>query len=194
MTDVSTRSFAEYLAGVGEASLTALLQSRPDVLVQPVPRGFSQLAQRLSGAESLGIALRSLNRDTVIVSQAIVALGASATVPNLSRLLGAPEQVVGAAVADLCERGLAWDSGGVWYLPERLAAHWLVEIGGGRPVAKIAGSVLADDLRAAVCAFGAAADGLRKPELAALLAELMADLPALVTVITRLPAPVRHRL
>jgi hypothetical protein len=191
---MSARSFAEYLAGVDESSLTALLQSRPDVLVQPIPRGFSQLAQRLSGAESLGIALRSLNRDTVIVSQAIVALDASATVPNLSRLLGAPEQVVSGAVADLCGRGLAWDSGGVWYLPERLAAHWLVEIGGGRPVAKIAGAVLAGDLKAAVCAFGAAADGLRKPELTALLAELMADLPALVTVITRLPAPVRHRL
>src|SRR6185437_8294131 len=24
--------------------------------------------------------------------------------------------------------GLAWDSCGVWYLPERLAAHWLVEM------------------------------------------------------------------
>ena len=50
MTDVGTRSFAEYLSGVDESSLTALLQARPDVLVQPVPRGFSQLAQRLGGA------------------------------------------------------------------------------------------------------------------------------------------------
>jgi len=88
MTDVGTRSFYEYLSGVGESSLTALLQARPDVLVQPVPRGFSQLAQRLGGAESLGVALQSVNRDTVIVGQAIAALGPSATIPGLIRLLG----------------------------------------------------------------------------------------------------------
>ncbi|HEX8934466.1 MAG TPA: hypothetical protein VF788_09790, partial [Pseudonocardiaceae bacterium] len=169
------RSFAEYLFDVGELQLTALLQARPDVLVQPVPRGFSQLAQRLSGAESLGAALRSMNRDAVIVGQAIVALGASATVPGLIRLLGAPEQAVRDGVAELCGRGLAWDSSGTLCLPERLEAHWLVEIGGGRPVVKIVGSVLAENLRAAVSAFGAATDGLRKPELAARLSEFMAD-------------------
>ncbi|HEX6404549.1 MAG TPA: helicase-associated domain-containing protein [Pseudonocardiaceae bacterium] len=191
---MGTRSFAEYLSGVDESSLTALLQARPDALVQPVPRGFSQLAQRLGGAESLAVALRSVNRDTVIVGQAIAALGPAATVPVMIRLLGASEQSVRAAVGELCRCGLAWDSAGVWYLPERLAAHWLGEIGGGRPLAKIAASVLADDLRVAVRAFGAAADGLRKPELAARLAEFMADLPVLVRVIAELPAPVRDRL
>ena len=189
-----TRSFAEYLSGVDESSLTALLQARPDVLVQPVPQGFSQPAQRLGGAESLAVALRSVNRDTVIVGQAIAALGPSATVPVMIRLLGASEQSVHAAVGELCRRGLAWDSAGVWYLPQRLAAHWLVEIGGGRPLAKIAASVLADDLRVAVRAFGDAADGLRKPELAARLSEFMSDLPVLVKVIAELPAPVRDRL
>ena len=54
MTDMCARSFAEYLFDVGELQLTALLEARPDVLAQPVPRGFSQLAQRLGGAESLG--------------------------------------------------------------------------------------------------------------------------------------------
>jgi hypothetical protein len=194
MTDMGERSFAEYLFGMGESSLTALLQARPDVLVQPVPRGFSQLAQRLGGAESLAIALRSVNRDTVIIGQAIAALGAAATVPGLVRLLGASEQAVRAAVAELCGRGLAWDSSGVWYLPERLTAHWLVEIGGGRPLANIAGSVLAENLRVAVRAFGAATDGLRKPELAARLSEFMADSPVLARVIAELPAPARDRL
>jgi XPB/Ssl2-like helicase family protein len=194
MTDMCARSFAEYLFDVGELQLTALLQARPDVLVQPVPRGFSQLAQRLSGAESLGAALRSMNRDAVIVGQAIVALGASATVPGLIWLLGAPEQAVRDGVAELCGRGLAWDSSGTLCLPERLEAHWLVEIGGGRPVVKIVGSVLAENLRAAVSAFGAATDGLRKPELAARLSEFMADLPLLATVIAGLPRSAKDRL
>lgn len=175
-------------------ALTALLQARPDVLVQPVPRGFSQLAQRLGGAESLGVAMRTANRDMVIVGQAIVALGASATVPGLVQLLGASEQAVREAVAELCERGLAWESSGILCLPERLAAHWLAEIGGGRLVAKIAGSVLAENLRAALGAFGTATDDLRKPELAARLSGFMADLPLLAKIITELPKPAKDRL
>jgi Helicase conserved C-terminal domain len=199
MTDVSTRSFdptsfAEYLSGLGEVSLTALLHARPDVLVQPVPRGFSQLAQRLGGADSLGAALRTVNRDMVIVGQAIVALGASATVSGLVRLMGASEQAVRDAVAELCGRGLAWDSAGILRLPERLEAYWSAEIGGGRPVQKIAGSVLAENLRLAVGAFGIATDGLRKPELAARLSGFMADLPLLAKVIAELPTPVKDRL
>ncbi|MGH3835693.1 MAG: helicase-associated domain-containing protein, partial [Pseudonocardiaceae bacterium] len=191
---MSARSFADYLSGLDEASLTALLQARPDVLVQPVPRDFSQLAQRLDGADSLVGALRTVNRDTVMVSQAVVALGASATMPDLVRLLDAPEPLVRAAVAELCARGLAWDSSGVLRLPERLAAHWLAQIGGGRPVAKIAPTVLAEDLRAAVGAFGGATDGLRKTESAARLSELMADLPLLAKVIAELPEPAKERL
>ncbi|MGH3897603.1 MAG: helicase-associated domain-containing protein [Pseudonocardiaceae bacterium] len=191
---MSSRSFSEYLSGLDEASLTALLQARPDVLVQPVPRGFSQLAQRLGGADSLGAALRAVNRDMVMVGQAVAVLGASATLPGVARLLGASDPLVQDAAAELCRRGLAWDSCGVLCLPERLEAHWCAEIGGGRPVAKMTSSALAEDLRAAVSAFGAETDGLRKPELAARLSELMSDLPLLARVIAELPEPVRKRL
>ncbi|MGH3717570.1 MAG: helicase-associated domain-containing protein [Pseudonocardiaceae bacterium] len=190
----ASASFAEYLSGLGEAALTAVLQARPDVLVQPVPRGFSQLAQRLDGADSLGAVLRTVNRDMVIVGQAVVALDSSATVPGLARLLGASERVVRDAVAELCGRGLAWDSSGTLCLPERLEAHWSAQIGGGRPVAKLAGAVLAENLRAALSAFGAATDGLRKPEMAVRLSELMADLPVLAKVIAGLPGPAKERL
>ncbi|HEU0088575.1 MAG TPA: helicase-associated domain-containing protein [Pseudonocardiaceae bacterium] len=187
-------SFAEYLAGLDVAALTALLEARPDVLVQPVPRGFGQLAQRLGGAESLSAALRTVHRDAVMVGQAIVVLGESATLPGLVHLLGAGQHVVQAALDELCRRGLAWDRSGVFCLPEPLQAHWSAEIGGGRPVAKIAATVLADDLRTAVGAFGISTQGLRKPELIARLSEVMADLPALTTVVARLPKPVKDRL
>jgi len=194
MADVCARSFAEHLSGLNEVSLIALLQARPDVLVQPVPRGFTQLAQRLGGAESLAAALRTANRDMVMVGQATVALGASATVPALARLLNASEQAVRAVVAQLCGLGLAWDSSGILCLPERLEAHWLAEIGGGRPVVTIAGSVLVENLRAALGAFGAATDGLRKPELTAQLSEFMRDPPLIIKVIAGLPKPARDRL
>ena len=174
--------------------MAAVLAARPDVLVQPVPRDFSQLAQRLGGAESLSAALRTLHRDAVIVGQAIVALGTAATVPGIAQLLGATEQVVREVVDELCSRGLAWDNCGVLRLPERLEEHWLVEVGGGRPVAKIAGSVRVENLHACLSALGAVTDGLRKPELAARLAEVMADLPRLTTTIRELPVLVRNRL
>lgn len=194
MTTVDVGSFAEYLSVLDEASLTALLQARPDVRVQPVPRGFSQLAQRLSSADSLVLALRTVDRDTVMVGQAIAALGESATVAGLVRLLGASEHLVRAAVEVLCARGLAWDRVGMLCLPERLQAHWSAEIGGARPVAKIARTVLADDLRAAVSAFGVATDGLRKPELTARLGQLMADPVLLANVVRQLPKPAKERL
>ncbi|MCA1674289.1 MAG: helicase-associated domain-containing protein [Actinobacteria bacterium] len=191
---VTSGLFAEYLSGLDEAALTALLQARPDVRVQPVPRGFPQLAQRLGGADSLAAALRTVNRDTVIVGQAVAALGASATIQGLMGLLGAPEHLVRAGVAELRGLGLAWDHAGVLYLPERLEMHWSAEIGGGRPVAKMARSVLVEDLRTAVGAFGVAAGGLRKPELIGRLSEMMADLPSLAKAVAQLPAPVRERL
>jgi hypothetical protein len=66
------------------------------------PGASANLRQRLGGAESLAVALRSVNRDTVIVSQAIAALGPAATVPGMIRLLGASEQLVRTAVGELC--------------------------------------------------------------------------------------------
>ncbi|MGH3930754.1 MAG: helicase-associated domain-containing protein, partial [Pseudonocardiaceae bacterium] len=191
---MSVGSFAEYLAGLDEGSLTGVVQARPDVRVQPVPRGFSQLAQRLGGAESLVTALRMVNRDTIIVGQGIAALGESATTAALVHLLGAPEHLVRAAVAQLRERGLAWESSGVLCVPEWLETRWSAEVGGGRPVAKMANSVRADDLRVAVGAFGAATEGLRKPELIARLSQLMADPPSLTKMVAQLPEPVRDRL
>lgn len=187
-------SFAEYLSQLDEASLSAVLQSRPDTRARPVPRGFAQLAQRLDGAASLSAALYTLNRDAIVVGQAIAALGASATVPEVARLLGASEHVVEGCVSELCERGLAWVDSGTLYLPEQLTAHWVAQIGGGRSVTKIARSVLVDELHAVAEALGVAASGLRKPELIDRLSEAMSDVRSLAAVVAGLPKPARDRL
>lgn len=195
-------SFAEYLSGLDEESLTQLLRARPDVRVEPVPRGFGQLAQRLGGADSLVAALWRLNRDEVIVGQAIAALasGAAATVPGVARLLGAADgpvvDSVRECVTQLCARGLTWVDGGsgTLCLPERLAAHWAAEIGSGRPVRRIATAVRVDDLRPTAEALGVPAAGLRKSDLVARLAERMADAQSLAAVVAALPEPARTRL
>jgi Helicase conserved C-terminal domain len=192
---MSTGSFAQYLSSLDEAALTALLQARPDARMEPVPRGFTQLAQRLCGTDSVGAAMRTLNRDALVVGQAIAVLGASATVPAMARMLDAPEQAVRDGLAELCGRGLAWDdSSGRWHLPEQLESHWLTDIGGGRPVAMIARSVLLENLRTAAEALGIAVDGLRKQELIGRLSEVMSDRRAMAAAVARLPMPVRNRL
>jgi hypothetical protein len=187
-------TFPEYLAGLDKVALVRLLQARPDVRTEPAPTGFAQLAERLGGADSLASALRMVSRDCVVVGQAVAALGPSATVSNVARLLDAAESAVLDLVADLCGRGLAWIDAGTVRLPERLEAHFSAEIGGGRPVGTIARSVLVDDLRGAAAALGAAVDGLRKPELIARVAQALADVPAVAKIVAGLPKPARVQL
>ncbi|EFC85806.1 WYL domain-containing protein [Parafrankia sp. EUN1f] len=196
---MTSGSFAEYLAGLDKAALTGLLRARPDVRAEPVPRGFEQLAQRLCGPDSLVAALRSIDRDAVVVGQAVAALGSRATVETVADLVSAPEQdapgkAVWDAVGELCGRGLAWLESGTIRLPERLAEHWAAEIGDGRPLAVIARSALVDDVRSAADALGVEVNGLRKPELIARLVDVASDTRAMADVVRRLPRPARDRL
>jgi hypothetical protein len=191
---VASGSFAEYLAGLDGAALVGVLRARPDVRVEPVPRGFEQLAQRLCGPDSLVTALRSVSRDAVVVGQAVAALGSLATVEAVARLVAAPEQLVQDALDELLGSGLAWLESGTICLPERLAEHWSTEIGGGRPLAVIARSALVDDVRSAAEALGAEVTGLRKPELIARLVEIVSDARAMADAVRRLPMPARDRL
>ncbi|TDV44959.1 helicase-associated domain-containing protein [Actinophytocola oryzae] len=187
-------SFAVYLSTLDNEALVALLAARSDVRVEPVPRGFSQLAQRLSGPGSIVAALHRLNQDTLAVGQAVAVLGESATVSAVARLLDVPERAVRAEVDVLFGVGLAWPDAGVVRLPDDLHNHWTADIGGGPPVAKLAATVLVDDLRDAVAAHGVAAAGKRKSELVAALSEALADPRRLATVMGELPAPARLRL
>lgn len=192
-------SFAEYLAGLDEAALTGLLRARPDVRAEPIPRGFEQLAQRLCGPDSLVAALRSIDRDAVLVGQAVAALGPLATVETVAGLVSAPDQdapekAVSDAIGELRGRGLAWLEAGTICLPERLAEHWAAEIGDGRPLALLAKSALVDDVRTAADALGVEVDGLRKPELIARLVDVASDARAMADVVRRLPKPARDRL
>jgi len=191
---MASGSFAGYLAGLDEVALTGLLRARPDVRIEPVPRGFEQLAQRLCGPDSLATALQTVDRDAIVVGQAVAALGPLATVEAVAHLVAAPEQAARDALDELCGRGLAWLASGTVYLPERLAEHWSTEIGGGRPLATIARSVLADDLRSAADALGVEVAGLRKPELIGRLVEVVSNARAMADVVRRLPRPARDRL
>jgi hypothetical protein len=186
-------SFADHLAGLDVVRLTALLEHRPDVLIEPVPRGVGELALRLNGVDSLAGALSVMTRDQVATARVIALLGA-AEVPPLAARLRAPEAAVRRVIDELCARGLAWEADGQVRLPDRLAEHFAAGLADFRPLARIAAQSRVDDLRVAVAGLGADPNGLHKPELIERLDALLTD-PATVTgVVAGLPLTVRNYL
>lgn len=191
---MGTDSLADYLSTMDEEGLARLLAARPDALIEPAPRDFAQLARRLSGPGSLAAALSAVNRDAMAVGQAIAVLDRDATVPAVARLLDAAEPAVLDALTVLQDLGLAWTSSDRLRLPEQLAEHWTVELGGGRPVARIAHTVPLDDLKVTAAALGVDVTGLRKPQLVARISAIMADPRTLVPLVAGLPKSARARL
>ncbi|MFC5993471.1 helicase-associated domain-containing protein [Pseudonocardia hispaniensis] len=186
-------TFAEALTELSAERLTALLQARPDVLVEPVPRSFEQLAQRLHGAESLSDALELCTGDMVTTARAVALLDTGATTEAVAKLLGSPETLVESAVDGLCAWGLGWRDGERIALPDRLAAHLTHDVDLFRPLAVIARQTVVDDLRVAVQGLGGTVEGLRKPELVARLAELMADRETIGRAIAGLSGKARRQ-
>lgn len=112
--------------------------------------------------------------------------------PWVAALLRSPEPLVSAAVGELCARGLAWrgragypDAGLAVRPPHRGDEH--VPSGRGDRRADLCRRV------AAVQALGGGTAGLRKPELIARLAELMADPDTVAQVVAALPSRARER-
>ncbi|QUQ70335.1 helicase-associated domain-containing protein [Kutzneria sp. CA-103260] len=145
--------FDQHLAGLGETALVALLAARPDVLVEPAPRGFAELAQRLSSASSLVAVLQTLNRDQLVAGEAITA----GRQHQLDRRLFPP------VLAQLTALGLVW--GTDLRLPPLLAQHWSLDAGHGtvltgRPELPLARTDAGAVRRAAQAAAAALLDGV----------------------------------
>lgn len=186
-------SLTEYLAGLDAERLTALLEHRADVLVEPAPRSLHELAQRLNAADSLSLALPRLNHDQVVTGYAVAVLG----VPTVSALAGrvqAPERDARAVVDELCARGLAWTDGDRIGLAERLAEHFAGDVAGFRPLEHIGRQARVDELRSAVVGLGADPTGLRKPELVERLTALVTDPGTVAAALRELPDAARRHL
>ena len=184
--------FEDYLRGLDTSALTALFAQRPDVLVEPAPRGFRELARRLDGFDSLRAAVERVNGDEVAVLREI-ALGTS-DLDALAERCGSPPALVGEVVAGLCARGLAWRVDGRIGIPGRLAADLAADLHGFLPLAAVAGRVRVEELRTAIDGLGDDPTGLRKPELVARLHSLYADPGRVAAALNRLPAPARDHL
>ncbi|GHD91400.1 hypothetical protein GCM10010508_40110 [Streptomyces naganishii JCM 4654] len=107
------RSLAEALRGRDDASLAALLRSRPD-LITPVPTDLTQLATRAGTRASVVRALERLDRFALQTAEALAVAGDPATYGELLGLTAgdARDPVVAAALpralATLREQALVW--------------------------------------------------------------------------------------
>ncbi|MBL8924856.1 MAG: helicase-associated domain-containing protein [Pseudonocardia sp.] len=189
---MSEQSFASHLAGLDPGALTALLEHRPDALLEPAPRSFAELAQRLGAVDSLAAALERVDADEVAVVRA-VALGAGTVAELAARCHASVDQVRG-VVAGLDARGLAWPADDRVGLPTRLAADFAADVHTFLPLSALAGRIRVDDLRTAVEGLGGDAAGLRKAELVDRLTRLYADTELVARRVDALPAPAREHL
>ncbi|MFJ6833038.1 helicase-associated domain-containing protein [Streptomyces sp. NPDC091209] len=107
------RSLAEALRARDDASLSALLRSRPD-LITPVPTDLTQLATRAGTRASVVRALERLDRFTLHTAEALAVAGEPATYDELLGLLAgddADPTVTAAfphALGTLREQALLW--------------------------------------------------------------------------------------
>ncbi|MDN5750395.1 MAG: hypothetical protein L0H64_18090, partial [Pseudonocardia sp.] len=173
-----TGSFGAYLATLDAARLTALLERRPDLLVEPVPRSVDELALRLQGFDSLTRVLPTLDHDAVAVLRA-VALIPSSPVAGLAARIRSPVGSVGEVVDALCGGGLAWLDDGRVALPPRVAEQFACVSTGLRPLHTVLLQVRVEDLRDAITGLGGDPARLLKPALERCYGELVGD-PAVV--------------
>ncbi|QCX77392.1 hypothetical protein C9F11_18700 [Streptomyces sp. YIM 121038] len=107
-TPEAPRSLAEALRASDDATLVALLRSRPD-LVSPVPNDLTQLATRAGTRASVVRALERLDRFAQQVAEALAVAPDPASYEELAGLLApAPGEAVDRALTTLRRQALVW--------------------------------------------------------------------------------------
>lgn len=166
-------SLADHLRTLPAADLATLLRRRTDVLVEPAPRDLTELADRLTGVDSLSLAVGTLDRDEVGVAR-VLAMTGPVSVDELTRVVDAPPPLVVAAVGRLAARALCWPLDGRLSLPTVLADHLAGDVLRFPPAAILAGRSRVADLQAAVRGLGGDPQG-RRSELVTRLVALIDD-------------------
>ncbi|HSV64902.1 MAG TPA: helicase-associated domain-containing protein [Mycobacteriales bacterium] len=187
---------AEWLRGLGEEALAALLLRRPETIVPPRPVSLGELAERLVQPASVISALRRLDRPTLQVTEAVAALGGEPERAALDTLLGTADPLRSAAVErsldTLRRHGLLHERDGRLCLVEPARHAWLGPLGLGPPAADLLTDTKADDLRVLTRNLGTTSANRKADMLAAVLAVLR-DAPR-IRLLARAAPPVTQEI
>lgn len=150
MPPSAPRSLTDDLRRRDDDALARLLQRRPD-LASPTPVDLTALASRASTRVSVYRALTLLDRPTLDVAEALVALRGPVRPAEIARACGTTAARLGPLLGELRDLALAWgDSRSVWpvrAMVDLLGPHpaglgpWLVDTGLARSPSRMAGIV-----------------------------------------------------
>ena len=190
MVDVSLRA---YLAALDAHELAAVLERRPDVLVEPAPASVDELAHRLTGVDSLAHALPLMDADEVAATR-VVAVAGPVPADVIAERLRSDVPTVRDTVARLRDRALVVEVDGCVTLPDLFAQHFAAELQHLRPLAAVVKQALVADLQTAVDGLGGDSHGLTKARLGERLTALLGDPQVVARAVAALPPAARGHL
>lgn len=192
----SADSYLDFVQGLDEVALTAVLRARQDVLEDP-PRGVGELVRRFGDADSMLAAVNDLDRDGLLLCNAVMMLGPPVPLDRLVMLLGGSRDGIRAALRPVTRRALLWESDGVVHAFEPFRRLWDDEVAVWHPAAELIPAIAVTDLRRAARGLvpGARVTSSTTWERSArVVGELMADPDGVAAAVQRLPRPARDLL
>ncbi|MEV0804939.1 helicase-associated domain-containing protein [Micromonospora sp. NPDC050200] len=169
------RSLITHLAGMAPEKLGDLIARRPEVLLPPEPATMTELADRLSAAPLIGVALLGLSRPELQIAEALAALGDGCDRAELAAALGVAtdDADLDATLVRLGEVAIAWPDGDrLRTVP--LGHVWPCPLGLGAPLSALLAEQRADDLRRIARTLGVPA-GTQKAVMVRNLSAWLAD-------------------
>ena len=189
-------TLVEFLATRSPAQIAAILTTRPDTAVPPVPRNLADLAERLEIFSSVATAVHLLPAPGLQVIEVLQLLGPDPTErAELAGWLGRPagDPDLTATLELLAGYALAWPDGPTVRLaaPLHEAFRYPLQLGG--PAAGLLARYPAEQLRPIARTLGVPSGG-RKPDLIAGIAGPLTDPGQVRSLVAGASAAVRARL
>lgn len=191
----SAAALAVHLRTLAEDQLTALVATRRDVTIEPVPKTVDQLAERLLHPSSMAAACALLTLPQLQVGEAAAALGDGCTTVRLAGLLGVPEDDpdLAEALRRLAALALVWPRAG-GLAAAHLSEMWPHPLDLGAGAADLLVTRNMTELRKLAKLYGISATGRGKDELITALAGWLAQPENVRRLVAEAPAEVRDQL
>lgn len=188
------RSLITHLAALTPEQLGDLIAKRPEALLPPEPATMTELAERLSAAPLIGVALLGLSRPEMQVAEALAALGDGCDRAELAAAFGVAtdDSDLAGALRQLAGVAVAWPEGDrLRTIP--LGQVWPCPLGLGAPLSALLTEQRADDLRRIARKLGVPA-GTQKAVTVRNLSAWLADGANVRKISTTAPADTQELL